>query len=112
MTAYDMCPEQELNNRLSFYFFIINVREPSKHKPLNHRCSMLGQRRRRWTNIEPTMVQRLVFADNTLIIVSINESFTKYYNIGLASDPGLSEGEVFHRLSACQARFLTCNLKV
>ena len=23
---------------------------------------MLGQRRRRWTNIEPTLVQRIVFA--------------------------------------------------
>ena len=28
---------------------------------------MLGQRRRRWANIKPTLAQRLVFAGNTII---------------------------------------------
>ena len=35
---------------------------PGKHETFTHFGSMLGQRRRRWTNIEPKMGKWLVFA--------------------------------------------------
>ena len=38
----------------------------SKHKALNQRCSILVYRLRRWSNIEPALVQRLVFAGTAM----------------------------------------------
>ena len=32
-------------------------------------CSMLGQRRRRWANTEPTLAERLVFAGTLIFIL-------------------------------------------
>ena len=39
--------------------------QPSKHEALSHCWFNVGHRRRRWSNIEPTLAECLVFAGNT-----------------------------------------------
>ena len=43
---------------------------PGKHEALAHVGLMLGQRRRRWADVSPTLGQRLVFAGHVLYRVN------------------------------------------
>ena len=45
----------------------LNERLPSKHEALPNAKLMLGQRRRQWGNISPTLGQRFVFAGLSLM---------------------------------------------
>ena len=64
--AYSSTPEwSRFTMSLIFYKFIAPVGpENTRHWAIVG--SMLGQRRRRWTNIEPTMAECLVFAGGLL----------------------------------------------
>ena len=48
---------------------IVNL--PSRHKTSNQCRLTLVQRRRRWTNVEPALIRRLVPAGSTLMLLSI-----------------------------------------
>ena len=41
--------------------YLVHIRGlPSKHEALKNNCLMMGQHRRQWATIKPTLVQRLV----------------------------------------------------